>query len=247
MRGLLLAGAALALAACQSEHERQIVNGMSNGVFSENNAGGSRDFAQSAFTAIELNGSDDVEVTTGPNFSVSAKGPSEVLDNLEITTVNGVLQISRKKDSNGSWLRGSTSATIHVVMPRLERVAISGSGDVTADRAEGDFQAAVAGSGSISVKQLTGGSAKLSVGGSGDIELSGRVDRLSVDISGSGSVDADDLVAQSADVSVAGAGDVEAQVKSKATITVSGSGNVRVKGGAQCTITKSGSGGATCS
>lgn len=226
------------LAACQSKWERERTAEASGG-------GATRSYGASGFTGVALRGSDDVDVTQGAAFSVTAEGDPRVLDQLEISVADGTLRIGRKSSTGWNW--SGDGARVHVVMPRLERASVGGSGNLMVAQAEGDFTGAVSGSGDLDVKRLNGGAATLSIAGSGRLTIAGTATALTADVAGSGDIDAEKLNATSGKVSIAGSGDVNATVAGPATVSIVGSGDATLGGGAQCTISKMGSGEARCS
>lgn len=205
--------------------------------------GATRSFALRDFTAVELRGSDDVEVQVGPAFSVRAEGNAAVLDRLDIKVLDGRLAIGRKRGMDF----GGGDARIHVTLPTITSAGIAGSGDMAVDRVTGNALAAsVAGSGTLTLGALAVGSARLSIAGSGDIVARGTAERLAVKVAGSGSVEAPQLTARAATVSIAGSGDVRATVKGAADVRATGSGDVDLGADARCTVRVMGSTNVRC-
>lgn len=243
MRMLLLAtGLLLPLAACS------VASGTSDdgtpGVAAQG-TGGTRTYAIADFTEVELRGADNVDIRVGPGFSVRADGDSELLDHLKISREGNVLRIGRTRTTGWSW--GGGRAKISVTMPALAAVGVAGSGDLTADRAQGpSFRGSVAGSGNLSVGTVAVDRAEVSLAGSGDARLAGTAKQLTVEIAGSGDVDANGLTASAASVSVAGSGGVRAQVDGPAKVSVMGSGDVDLGAKARCQTSKMGSGSVRC-
>jgi cytoskeletal protein CcmA (bactofilin family) len=237
---LLLIAAALPLAACQSNWEKQ-----GQAAAQPSGTGATRSYAASGFTGVELRGPDDVQVKVGPAFAVTAEGDPEVLDQLDIKVVGSMLRVERKRD--GGSMFGDRGARVLVTMPALAAASIAGSGDMSVDRVQGDFDGNVAGSGNLRVGDLRGGNASLQSAGSGDMQVAGTAAKLSAAIAGSGEIDARGLTATSADVSVAGSGNVRGTVKGQASVSIVGSGDVELGGGARCSISSMGSGEARCS
>jgi len=235
---MLLTIALLPLAACQSNWEK-------GEAAQPSGTGATRSFAASGFTGVDLRGPDDVEVRTGPRFAVTAEGDSAVLDKLDIRVVNGTLRVGRRDSDSWSYGRDHR-VKVHVVMPRLVAASVAGSGDLTADRAEGAFSGAIAGSGNLRIEALHATEAELSIAGSGDVSVGGTASRLSASVAGSGDIDATRLAASSADVSIAGSGNVRGTVKGPASVSILGSGDVELGGGARCEVSKLGSGEARC-
>lgn len=208
--------------------------------------GASRSFAASGFTGVALKSSDDVDVRTGPNFSVQAEGDPAVLDQLDIRLDGKTLNVGRKTRVGVMWDK-SGGAKVHIVMPRLTDATVAGSGTLRVDRAEGKFDGVVAGSGDLDIAALSASEASLSIAGSGNITLAGRADKLDVSVAGSGDVRGQQFKASSADISIAGSGGVRANVSGPASVSILGSGDVELRGGAQCKVSKIGSGEAKCS
>ncbi|WP_447727447.1 head GIN domain-containing protein [Sphingomonas koreensis] len=237
---LAITAAVLPLTACN------FANGMSGDVVQPSGSGSTRNFDVAGFTEVSLRGADDVEVKTGPTFKVTAEGDSALLDRLEIRKDGDTLRIGRK-DGDWNW-GGDKGAKIIVTLPKLLGASVAGSGDMTVDRAEGNFDASIAGSGNLSIAQFAGGKADLSIAGSGDLHIAaGQASEIDASIAGSGDIDAPSLKAARGDLSIAGSGDIRAQVTGTADISIVGSGNVELTGGAKCSVSKMGSGEARCS
>lgn len=236
---LAITAAVLPLAACN------FANGMSGDVVQPSGSGGTRNFDVSGFTEVSLRGADDVEVRNGPAFKVTAQGDSALLDRLEIRKDGDTLRIGRK-DGDWKW-GGDKGAKIIVTLPKLLGASVAGSGDMTVDRAEGNFDASIAGSGNLSIAQFAGGKADLSIAGSGDLRIgAGQASEIDASIAGSGDIDAGGLKAARGDISIAGSGNLRAQVTGEADISIVGSGDVELTGGAKCSVSKMGSGEARC-
>lgn len=246
MRHLLLAAAVasiLPLAACHASWEHKDKDG---NMVAPSGPKVARDFAASDFTGVELTGVDDVTIRNGAAFSVKAEGQASVLDDLEIKVENGVLKIGRKAHEHWSW-SGEHGAKISVTMPKLSSINITGTGDVDADKAEGDFSGSITGTGDIKLAALTGGTAKLSLSGTGDMTIAGTVTRLEAQVTGTGDIDGKGLTASGASVNVTGPGSVKAVVKGDADVSIMGPGDVELTGGAKCKVNSMGPGEAKCS
>ncbi|WP_338426336.1 head GIN domain-containing protein [Sphingopyxis kveilinensis] len=206
----------------------------------------SQEFDLTGFTGVEVTGPDDVTIQRGKNFSVVARGPQAVIDELEIELDGNMLSIGRK-DSNFRF-NGDQAVKVTVVMPTLRAVRLTGSGAIDADAVEGDaVEAVVTGSGDLKVAALNGTRAKLRITGSGDLEIGGgTIGAGDYDVTGSGSIDAGGLAAKTLDVSIAGSGDVDAQASDSADISILGSGDATIGGGAKCSTRSLGSGDAIC-
>lgn len=206
---------------------------------------GDRSFSLTGFDRVSVAGSDNVTITTGPRFAITASGPDKELERLDIRQEGGVLKIGRKSGWGISW--SSDDVKIAVTMPALHGVTVAGSADVEADQGSGaEFAVTVAGSGNVNVKGVNATKVVVKVAGSGDVNLAGKCNALEAKVAGSGDIRLGDLACATAAIGVSGSGDVKAQVSGTAAVSASGSGDVDVSGGARCQISKSGSSEVTC-
>jgi hypothetical protein len=210
----------------------------------------SRSYQVGNFQEIEVAGPYDVQVRTGANPAVSARGSEKLLERT-VVEVRGDKLLIRPERQKGWFDFGwsnSGKAQFTVTVPQLSGASIAGSGDIQIDKVRGDrFEGSVAGSGGLNVGQLDVQSLKFEIAGSGGVKaVSGRAQNVGLEIAGSGDIDARGVQAQTADVSVAGSGNVAAHASGTANIEIMGSGDVEVTGGAKCKITKAGSGDVRC-
>lgn len=226
----------LALGAC----------GVGSSQASDASPAGTRTFTVGSFTAVSLEGSDDVRVVRGPAVAVVASGPKAVLDKLHIRVEGTTLKVSRKR---GNWSMGyDKGAVVTVTMPTIGAASIAGSGDMSIDRVAGAaFDGSVAGSGNLRLTSLQVQRAKLAITGSGDLQAVGASGDVALSSRGSGDIDAAGLATKRATISTMGSGNVRAAASESAAISMAGSGDVSVTGTDRCTISKAGSGEATCS
>jgi len=211
----------------------------------------SRNYQVGAFQQIEVAGPYDVQVRTGANPTVSAKGSEKLLEHT-VVEVKGDKLVIHPENQHG-WLhfgwghRGK--ATFAVTVPQLSGATIAGSGDIQIDRVQGDdFEGVVAGSGGLNVDALEVRQLKLSIAGSGSAKaVNGKAQTAKYDIAGSGDVDARNIQTNDVDVSIAGSGSIRAHASGTAKVSIMGSGDVDVAGGAKCSVSKAGSGDVHCS
>jgi len=235
--------AVLPLTACSAHSEEDSKPGIS-----ASGTGTSRSFAIADFTGVDLRGSDNVDIRVGTGFSVRAEGPSAELDKLKIEKRGDTLRVGRIDGGSFHWGGGDhKSVTVYVTMPRIAEAAIAGSGNMSVDRVDGQsFRGESAGSGDLDVASLNVQASDFSIAGSGGIKLKGSSKHLKIAIAGSGDVDAGGLKAEGADVSIAGSGGVRADVTGPAQVSVMGSGDVDLGSGAKCSTSKMGSGDVHC-
>lgn len=209
----------------------------------------SRNYQVGNFQQIEVAGSYDVEVRTGANVSVSAKGGQNILDHTVVEVSDGKLLIHPEKTSGFFSIGRNGHATFIVTVPQLSAASMAGSGDVKVDHIQGEaFEGKIAGSGSLSLASLDVQELKLSIAGSGDAKAgAGKAKSAEYDIAGSGDIDAGGLQTQDTKVSIAGSGGLKAHAVGTAQVSIMGSGDVAISGGAKCQIDKAGSGSVRCS
>lgn len=232
---LMTLAALLPLAACGNAFDKDAPGIAASGT------GNVRTFDARDFTAVNLGGSDNVDVRVGGGYSVRAEGDPAVLDKLKITRDGDALNIRRR---NGSSMG---SARVLVTLPALKEAAIGGSGNMTIDRVQGgDFEAKIGGSGNMTIGDARVRSVGIAIGGSGSVTARGAAEQLSAHIAGSGSIDARNLTARAAEVKVAGSGSVHATVNGDANVQSVGSGDIDLGPNARCTVKKAGSGEVRC-
>lgn len=244
MRAFLIALTALPLTACNGD---ATIGQKSGTVVEAQGSGNARSYAARDFTKVELRGSDDIEVSTGGDFSIRAEGDAETLDKLEIRIDGDRLIVGRKNQSGWNWgSDDSGDVRVMVSMPAIRSGMLAGSGDLTINRTSGDFDGDLAGSGDLTIGILQGGRSKFSLAGSGTIAASGQVDRFDLSIAGSGDFNAPGLTANAASISIAGSGDTRALVNGDASVSILGSGDVDLGPQARCKASQMGSGEVRC-
>lgn len=239
--GLLAAGGAAAVLESMNEDDRgHEVVVIRDGGDTE------RTYEVGPFEQIASVGPQDVVITYGEEFSVRAEGPSGELRDLDVSTDNGTLTIKPRGSFDFDW-ESDSQATFYITLPRLESVVLTGSGDMTVDRVEGDeFTALITGSGEMQIAGIKVDRAELAVVGSGTLTAWGTARAAEVSIGGSGEVDADGLSSEDADINIGGSGDVEMNVTGAADIAIMGSGDVAITGTDTCSVSRMGSGDVTC-
>jgi DUF4097 and DUF4098 domain-containing protein YvlB len=169
---------------------------------------------------------------------------------LEVSTVNGVLQVNIKKGVK--ILSGERRLKVIASSPSLDDVDIKGSADVylkgTLKGADlnlnitgsGDIEAEnlqytnlsafVKGSGDINVKNVKATTVKTIVSGSGDVEMKGSTQMAMLTVNGSGDISADKLTATNVVATVSGSGDISCYASKQLDAKANGSGDIEYKG-----------------
>ncbi|HOP04338.1 MAG TPA: head GIN domain-containing protein [Tenuifilaceae bacterium] len=196
------------------------------------------------FTGIELAISGDVFLSQGDNFSVTVEAEKDILHKIETVVEGGTLRIKTEKGFNISW--GDAKLKVYITMPRVEKLSISGSGDIKAEtpiKAE-TLLLSISGSGDISVPSLSVEELAAKVSGSGDINVEGSSvgKKADVSVSGSGDVSISGIEFTDAEVSIVGSGDAYIVVKDNFTARIVGSGDIRYSGNPRIDAKITGSG-----
>jgi hypothetical protein len=211
----------------------------------------SRNYSVGNFQQIEVAGPYDVEVRTGANASVSARGSEKLLERTVVEVQGDKLLIHAENNHSffhfGWSHRGEAKFTVTV--PQLSGATIAGSGDIRIDKVSGqNFEGTVTGSGGLEVAAMNVQQLKLAVAGSGGVKAgTGTAQAAQYDIAGSGDIDAGALDARDLKATIAGSGGIKAHSSGTADVSIMGSGDVDVSGGAKCKISKAGSGDVHCS
>lgn len=206
----------------------------------------------SNFSSITVLGSPDVEYrqSSGSKTEVSVYGSDNLVDLLEVTTVNGVLKVNIKQGVK--ILSGERRLKVIASSPSLKQVDIKGSadvylkgtirgtdlqlniygsGDIEADNLQyTTISSFVKGSGDVDLKKVKATTVKAEVSGSGDIDMKGDAKQATYTVKGSGDISAEKLIVPNVVATVAGSGDIVCYAAKRLDAKVSGSGDIEYKG-----------------
>ena len=120
----------------------------------------SRNYQIGAFDKIAVAGPYEVNVVTGGQPGVSAKGGENLLEETDVVVEDGTLKImpKKRKGIRWNWNRGKAVFTVNAAA--LRGAAIAGSGGINVDKVAGDFEGDVAGSGDLKLASVAGGKIK---------------------------------------------------------------------------------------
>ncbi len=177
---------------------------------------------------INLNVNANVYVSEGSVQTVTVEGKEDALLKLKTDVRNGIWII----DFDQCVL--NHDLTVHITIPKLTYVKISGSGDVYGETpfASGDelVEFRISGSGYMNL-EMNAENIETTISGSGDIRLSGEANNHKLQISGSGSLTSYELKSVNHDVNISGSGNAEVFVDGGVLdAKISGSGKVYYKG-----------------
>ena len=189
----------------------------------------------SDFDAIELSGFGSMVIEQGEDYEVELSGPASVLERTDTEVRGGTLRIGQYRQwSIWPFFRGPQRLDVRVVTPSLERVTVSGAGDVSIDGLEGErFEFKLSGAGDLSARDVDLDRLVIELSGAGSARVTGTVDTQEVTLSGAGDYDGRDLESQNARVEVSGAGSVVVWAEERLDVRASGAGNVEYYGDPQ--------------
>ncbi|RTL59430.1 MAG: DUF2807 domain-containing protein [Sphingobacteriales bacterium] len=185
-----------------------------------------------SFNEIHLSGFADVHIAQGKEEDLKISGESNLLQFIKTRVDNGVLIISTKEGVN---IRNHDPIMIYVSTPGLERIRLSGAGNLVSDNKwnlNKKIEIRTSGAGRIKA-ELNCPQVEASLSGAGDIELMGETKDLEASISGVGSIKVRDLKAENADVRVSGAGSIDVFASVDLKARVSGVGSINYWGNPQ--------------
>jgi len=190
--------------------------------------------AVSGISTVRLEGSMNLAISQGDSESLVIEGEPDDVRNVKAVVHDGVLTLSNEPPWWSFLWPFQSHATPRAILgvKSLNRIAVEGSGDVSAAQlvTQEGFSIAVAGSGEVRLKSLAARRLEVHIAGSGDVSVAGAVLEEQVSIAGSGSFAGGELKCASARVSNAGSGDATVWVRDQLTVSLAGSGEVSYYG-----------------
>ncbi len=185
----------------------------------------------SSFSEVDLTEAATVIISQGSEQKVEVTGHPNIIDRLKTNVVGNRWDIDLE---NGCY--NNYDLTIHITVPSIQNVSLSGSGGITINDFEnqGNLAVSIPGSGDITMNSFTGAdNLDFKISGSGNITANRLIPNLvntNIVISGSGSIYAFPINTENSDIVISGSGNIEVSVLQRLDISISGSGNVYYKG-----------------
>lgn len=191
------------------------------------------------FSGINLAMEARVEITQGPEQTVTVEGKSDIFDELDLDVSSSGVWTIRTEDC----VRDVDNLTFYITVPDLNELKVSGSGKIISTNTfiGGDIELKISGSGEIDIA-LEADDIEVDISGSGKVFLEGIADELDLDITGSGDLRAFNLTAREGNIKISGSGDAEVRIEDRLDIRITGSGDVYYKGQPLLDISITGSG-----
>ncbi|GLQ57367.1 head GIN domain-containing protein [Devosia nitrariae] len=213
-----------------------------------------REYDLPAFHAIDIATGLNAVVTVGGEQSVSVESErSEPFDKLELDVENGTLRARFEADFFdfimsggllGLLVNGRPDVTVHITMPKLDRIEASSGADVAASGMSGDTLKANASSGAdIDLADVTVGSFSASVSSGASFAAAGSCETVDADVSSGGDLDLADLVCKSVTANASSGGDMDVHALESIRANASSGGDIGISGNPAQTDFNSSSGG----
>jgi hypothetical protein len=195
---------------------------------------------EGAFTGVESRSNFSTYVGIGPQ-SIKIEAEENLLPYIETYVDNGVLRIDTKE---GFWLKTNRSLKIYVTSPRLNKLIVSGSGDMEGttkitDSSKIDLN--VHGNAGMKL-EVDAPNVSADLSGNGDIEVKGQARDFSGKSTGNGNIKAMELQTENGKIEIYGNGTADVFASVKLDVTIGGNGSVRYKGNAQTSTHITGNG-----
>jgi ribosomal protein S17E len=191
-----------------------------------------QDVAMNPFERLDVSGPFNVIFEQGTSHTVRVEGTTEQLSKITIYVKNGDLYIDQRKNESSGAFNGMR---IFVTSPSIEGLELAGSGSITAPKAlnVNDLNVELAGSGKVTLAELTCKNLKNEIAGSGEITMGMvKADEVRNETAGSGNIDIAGLTCRKVRNDIAGSGNTTLsnlnveEVKSE----IAGSGDVTLRG-----------------
>lgn len=170
-----------------------------------------------AFTALDIHGAYEVEITAQKEQRVEIEGDDNLLLLIKTEVKGNVLTVG---NDQGITTRGKLRLRISV--PKLDGITTSGASDINVTGVKGD-------------------AFKIDSSGAGNFKIAGETKTLEIKVSGAGELDAKDLRAEKVNINSSGAANADVYASEELHINASGAGSVNYYGDPK-TVTKDSSG-----
>ncbi len=185
----------------------------------------------SGVTGVDLETIGNVIIQIGDQESLRIEAEDNLMQYFETDVRGGILRIGSTPATIN--LRPTKPVNFFLTVKDLERVSISGSGDIQVpDLETNEFSVDIGGSGDISMEDLNADRLEIDIGGSGDVNTARmKVSTFSVNINGSGDITLGELDTDNLSLNINGSGNLridDGQVRDQ-EININGSGNFRAE------------------
>jgi hypothetical protein len=189
-------------------------------------------FKVANFKSIELGSAFEVHVHKGNVYAVSVTGKESDIDELEVSSSAGKLEISYEEKWKWSWNNNRSKIVINITLPRLSAGDFSGACkvDLQGFTNEEEMSLVFSGASKGLIEGLHADKLKIELSGASDCKITGHTDYLKVEASGASHLKALDFFARNVDVEASGASSAQVHVQKSLKVDASGASHVKYKG-----------------
>ena len=186
-----------------------------------------RSYSVSGFTGIEVSGGFDVILVQGNEEGVVLTAQENLFEYIEVEVVAGTLRIYTQNN-----IMSTRSMKARVIFKNLDKLGVSGGGDVTAETAIDvpGLHLTLSGGGNIS-SVIHSTDLKCEISGGGDARIDGTVGNFNLVLSGGGDIRSD-ISSKNIGCLISGGGNINLVNKEKADeakIEISGGGDMNLQ------------------
>lgn len=189
-------------------------------------------FKVANFKSIELGSAFEVHIHKGNVYSVSVTGREKDIDELEVSSSGGKLEINYESNWNWGWNNSRSKMVVNITLPRLENGEFTGACkvDLRGFSDEEEMNLSFSGAAKGLAEGLRADKLKIELSGASDFKLSGQSDYLKVDASGASHLKALELISRNVDIEASGASSAQVHVQKTLQVDASGASHVKYKG-----------------
>jgi hypothetical protein len=189
-------------------------------------------FKVANFKSIEVGSAFEVHVHKGNVYAVSVTGKESDIDELEVSSSAGKLEISYEEKWKWSWNNNRSKMVINITLPRLSAGDFSGACkvDLQGFTNEEEMSLVFSGASKGLIEGLHADKLKMELSGASDCKITGHTDYLKVEASGASHLKALDFFARNVDVEASGASSAQVHVQKSLKVDASGASHVKYKG-----------------
>lgn len=189
-------------------------------------------FKVANFKSIELGSAFEVHIHKGSVYSVSVTGREKDIDELEVSSSGGKLEINYESNWNWGWNNNRSKLVINITLPRLEYGDFTGACkvDLRGFSDEEEMNISFSGAAKGIAEGIRADKLKIELSGASDFKISGQSDYLKVDASGASHLKALELISRNVDVEASGASSAQVHVQKTLQVDASGASHVKYKG-----------------
>lgn len=189
-------------------------------------------FKVANFKSIELGSAFEVHVHKGNTYAVSITGREKDIEDVEVNTSAGKLEIGYEEGWNWSWNNSRARVIVNITLPRLESGEFTGACkvDLQGFTNEEEMRLLFSGAAKGFAEGLRTDKLRIELSGASDCRITGQSDYLKVDASGASHLKALEFLSRHVDLEASGASSASVHVQKSLKVDASGASHVKYKG-----------------